>query len=167
MDNPNSNIEPVRASVTTLSIQIITLLIFTDLAYVFINYFLMKTYFQQTILPFDSHKYIILILAGIHVAKSIFQVFTIVKVVIKWLGNSYFVTDTCVVKRDGIFNVVEKTYDLKDIRSVTVHQNIIGKLFHFGDIVIETSASGGYKDEIVLNGFDEPQEIEHKVRQFI
>ncbi|EKE06310.1 MAG: hypothetical protein ACD_19C00017G0010 [uncultured bacterium] len=85
----------------------------------------------------------------------------------KWLGNSYFITDTCVVKRDGIFNVVEKTYDLKDIRSVIVHQNIIGKLFHFGDIVIETSASGGYKDEIVLNGFDEPQEIEHKVRQFI
>ncbi|EKE06311.1 MAG: hypothetical protein ACD_19C00017G0011 [uncultured bacterium] len=59
MDNPNDNIEPVRASVTTLVIQIITLLIFTDLAYVFINYFLMRIYFLQTTLPFDSHRYII------------------------------------------------------------------------------------------------------------
>lgn len=158
------NKEPIRASVATLAIQLISLLIFTDVVYSVINFFLMKVYFLQGILPFDSHRYIVLILALLHIGKSIFQVVFVLKFVLKWIGSSYFIADAHLVKRSGIMSVVEKTYDLDNIRSVTVNQGVLGKLFHFGDVVIETSASGGYMDQIVLAGLANPEQFEHKIR---
>ncbi len=82
-----------------------------------------------------------------------------------WLGSSYFVADTHLVKRNGVFNIIEKIYDLDNIRSVSVHQGVIGKLFHFGDVIIEISASGGYMDQIILVGLDSPEKFEHKIRR--
>lgn len=160
------DIEPSRASIAVLVTQLIILFIVTDLIYVIANYFLMKIYFFQVPQLFDLHKYIVFILAGLHIGKSFFQIFSIIQIVMRWLGSSYIVSDKHLVKRDGIFNIVEKTYDLDNIRSVTVHQGMLGKLFHFGDVVIETSASGGYMDQITLVGLDDPQKFEHKIRHY-
>lgn len=165
MNESDKNIEPVRGSVITLIIRIIILLVFTDLLYLFVNYFLMKIYFLQIALAFDIHKYVIFILATLHILKSIFQVYFMIKIIMNWLGNSYFITDKQFIKRDGIFNVVEKTYDIGNIRSIIVSQGVIGKLFHFGDVVIETSASGGYKEKIRLTGINEPQKVEYEIHQ--
>lgn len=159
------NKEPIRASVATLAIQLISLLIFTDLVYSVINFFLMKIYFLQGVLPFDTHRYIVLILALLHIGKSIFQVVFVLKFVMKWIGNSYFIAEAHLVKRSGIMSVIEKTYDLDNVRSVTVNQGVLGKLFHFGDVVIETSASGGYMDQIILAGVSHPEQFEHKIRR--
>lgn len=158
------NKEPIRASVATLAIQLVSLLIFTDLVYSVINFFLMKIYFLQGVLPFDTHRYIVFILAMLHIGKSIFQVIFVLKFVMKWIGNSYFIAEAHLVKRSGIMSVIEKTYDLDNVRSVTVNQGILGKLFHFGDVVIETSASGGYMDQIILTGVANPEQFEHKIR---
>lgn len=158
------NKEPIRASVATLAIQLVSLLIFTDLVYSIINFFLMKIYFLQGVLPFDTHRYIVFILAMLHIGKSIFQVVFVLKFVMKWIGNSYFIAEAHLVKRSGIMSVIEKTYDLDNVRSVTVNQGVLGKLFHFGDVVIETSASGGYMDQITLAGVANPEQFEHKIR---
>lgn len=158
------NKEPIRASVAILAIQLVSLLIFTDVVYSVINFFLMKVYFLQGILPFDTHRYIVLILAILHIGKSIFQVIFVLKFVMKWIGDSYFIAEAHLVKRSGIMSVIEKTYDLDNVRSVTVNQGVLGKLFHFGDVVIETSASGGYMDQIILNGLANPEQFEHKIR---
>ncbi len=158
------NKEPIRASVAILAIQLVSLLIFTDLVYSIINFFLMKVYFLQGVLPFDTHRYIVFILAILHIGKSIFQVIFVLKFVMKWMGDSYFISEAHLVKRSGIMSVIEKTYDLDNVRSVTVNQGVLGKLFHFGDVVIETSASGGYMDQIILNGLANPEQFEHKIR---
>lgn len=158
------NKEPIRASVATLAIQLISLLVFTDLVYSVINFFLMKVYFLQGVLPFDSHRYIVFILALLHIGKSFFQVIFVLKFVMKWIGDSYFIAEAHLVKRSGIMSVIEKTYDLDNVRSITVNQGILGKLFRYGDVVIETSASGGYMDQIILAGLADPEQFEHKIR---
>ncbi len=157
------NKEPIRASVATLAIQLVSLLIFTDLVYSIINFFLMKVYFLQGVLPFDTHRYIVFILAALHIGKSIFQVIFVLKFVMKWISESYFIAEAHLVKRSGIMNMIEKTYDLDNVRSITVNQSVLGKLFHFGDVLIETSASGGYMDQIILAGVSNPEQFEHKI----
>ena len=162
--NTMSNREPIRASVATLAIQLVSLLVFTDLIYSIINFFLMKVYFLQGVLPFDTHRYIVFILAVLHIGKSIFQVLFVLKFVMKWIGSSYFIDDTHLVKRDGIISVIEKTFDLDNIRSITINQGILGKIFNFGDIVIEISAPGDYLDQILLSNLADPQKFEQKIR---
>ena len=121
-------------------------------------------YFLQGILPFDTHRYIVLILALLHIGKSIFQVIFVLKFVMKWIGSSYFIIDSRLVKRDGIMSIVEKTFDLDNIRSITINQGILGKLLHYGDIVIEISAPGDYLDHILLPNLTDPQGFEEKIR---
>ena len=162
--NKETNTEPIRASVATLAIALISLLIFTDVIYSIINFFLMKVYFLQGVLPFDTHRYIIFILAMLHIGKSIFQVIFVLKFVMKWIGSSYFIVDSRLVKRDGIMSIVEKTFDLDNIRSITINQGILGKLLHYGDIVIEISAPGVYLDQILLSNLTDPQKFEQKIR---
>lgn len=163
-DDTTINHEPIRASVATLAISLVSLLIFTDAVYSIINFFLMKVYFLQGVLPFDTHRYIVLILALLHLGKSIFQVIFVLKFVMKWIGNSYFISEAHLVKRSGIMSIIEKTYDLDNVRTVTINQGLLGKLFHFGDVLIETSASGGYMDQITLVGLADPEQFEHKIR---
>lgn len=156
--------EPTRGSVVILVIQLITVLAFTDFIYVIINYFLMRMYFLQTSSPFDLHKYVILILALLHIGKSFFQILLSIKIVMGWLGRSYFIIGKHLVKREGIFTVAEKICDLDNVRSITVNQSTLGRLLHYGDVVVDTSASGGYIDQITLMGVADPRKFEYKIR---
>ena len=161
--NGIDGVEPIRASVAILAIQLVTLLVATDLLYVLVNYFLMKAYFLETSLSFNLHTFIVPILAVLHIAKSFFQISFIISIVMGWIGKSYFIVDKHLIKRDGIFTIAEKIYDLDNVRSVTVHQSLVGKMFHFGDVIVETSASGGYMDQITFTGVSDPQKFEHKI----
>lgn len=124
----------------------------------------MKVYFLQLTLPFDLHHKIFLLLAFLHVGKSVLQIFFITTVILRWNGKSYQISRKQLIKREGTFTIKEKIFDLNNIRSVTVHQSFLGKFFHFGDVVIETSASGGYHDKISITGIANPENVEAKLR---
>lgn len=167
MNNLSSQVppsEPIRGSVIVMVWQLIIFLIFTDLVYTLINAFLMRVYFLQLPLPFDLHHKIFLLLAILHIFKSILQIFVIVTIVMHWIGKSYYIVEKHLIKRQGVFSIKEKTYDLGNIRSVAVNQSFLGKFFHFGDVVIETSASGGYMDKILVSEIANPENFEAKLR---
>ncbi len=152
--------DPIRSSTVILIWQIIVLLIVTDVIYALINYFFLRVHFLNLNLPFDLDHYVIGILMIIHVFKTILQIYLLVQIVLKWAGQTYFIHNEHLVKREGIMTITEKSYDLKNIRAVTIHQSIIGKFFHFGDVVVETSASGGYMERFVIIGISNPQKYE-------
>ena len=157
--------EPIRGSVIIMVLQLIILLVFTDLIYILINVFLMRVYYLKLTLPFDLHHKILLLLAFLHIVKSIVQIYSILVIVFRWIGRSYYIVDKKLIKRQGLFSVKEKIFDLNNIRSVTVNQSFLGKLLQFGDVVIETSASGGYMDKIILAAISNPQRFESRLRQ--
>src|SRR3989338_6749246 len=157
-------VEPLRGSVVVLIWQLVIFLLLTDAIYVIINTFLMRAYFLKLTLPFELHHMIILLLAFLHIIKSIFQIFFIVVTVLNWIGKSFYIVEKHLIKHQGIMSKKEKIYDLNNIRSVTVKQTLLGKLFHFGDVIIETSASGGYKDKIFVSGIADPDNFEAKLR---
>ncbi len=163
-DANQMHVEPTRGSIAVLVVQLLVLFIGTDILYVILNFFLMKVYFLELPLVLDLHRNIILLLAVLHIGKSIIQIGFLLMITLRWVGKSYFITDKHLIKHDGVFTVAEKMYDLDNIRSVTVHQSTLGKLLHYGDVVIETSASGGYMDQIMLVGISNPEGFEYKIR---
>lgn len=158
--------EPIRGSVIIMVWQLVIFLIFTDIIYTLINSFLMRVYFLQLSLPFDLHHKIFLLLLFLHITKSVFQIFFVITIVFYWIGRSYNIVEKHLIKRQGIFSVKVKIYDLGNIRSVTVNQSVLGKFFHFGDVVIETSAAGGYMDKILVSGIANPENFEAKLRHY-
>lgn len=154
--------EPMRESVIILIAKVFSLMFLFNTMF-----FAVEIFTLRLDLPSDYHNYVTLLLFFGHVIKSILEVYFVVKILLNWIGNAcYFdISEKRLIKREGIFNFHEEIYDLKNIRSISLEQNIFGKLFHYGNIVITASASGGYNDKIYLNGISNPEKSEEFLKK--
>lgn len=159
-DTQASITEPIRESVVLIIIKIATVLIATDLVYALFNFILLRAFFLNNELPFNIHDLTVYILTFLHLAKTTLQVWGISAIVFRWVGNSYFITQKHLVRHEGILNCIEKIYDLDIVRSISIQQSWLGKIFKYGSVNIEISASGGYTDQVTLNGVTNPQQYE-------
>ncbi len=160
-----ANNEPIRESLTLLISKIAVILISTDLIYAIVNYFLLQAFFLNHQLPLNLHESAPILLTVLHLAKTAFQVWAIATAVFRWVGNSYQITDKHLVHREGIMNSSEKIYDLNIIRSISNEQTWLGKIFHYGTVHVEISASGGYSDQVALIGVNNPEQYEKMLRR--
>ena len=87
--------------------------------------------------------------------KLIFLFGLLVKLSSDWTKQSYFLTEKQFIKRKGITSVQEDTYELEDIRHVTMRQDALGRLFDYGhlDIVIAVS---GMQEHLKLSEVKDP-----------
>ena len=157
--------EPIRESIVLFVIKIASIIIFIDLVYTVFNFILLRTFFLNFDLPFNLHNQTAYILTLLHLAKTVLQVWGISAIVFRWAGNSYFITEKHLVRHEGIINCTEKIYDLNIVRSVSMQQSWFGKVFKYGSVNIEISASGGYTDKITLTGVANPQQYEKLLRR--
>ena len=157
--------DPIRTSIAIIVLHLIVLLLATDLIYTGINAILLRVFFLNLTLPLDIHKFILLLLFILHITKTIFHITLTLVIVIRWINRTYQIEEKQLIKKEGLFSISEKIFDLNNIRSVTVRQSFLGKLFHFGDVTIETSASGGYMDKIVVSGIANPEIFETNLRR--
>lgn len=157
--------EPIRESFILFIFKITAILVITDLAYAVLNVFLLRTFFLNYELPLNLHNQTAYILTLLHLIKTVFQVWTISAIVCRWVGNVFYIKENQLVHHEGILNCREKIYDLDIVRSVSVHQSWFGKVFKFGNVLIEVSASGGYTDQVILNGVNNPQKYESIFRK--
>lgn len=157
--------EPIRESLVLFVFKISAILLVTNLVYMSLNFFLLQAFFLNHALPFNLHNETAYILTFLHLATTAAQVWGISTVVTRWLGRTYYVTSKHLVLREGIMNCVEKLYDLGIIRSISVQQSWLGKIFRFGTVSINFSASGGYTDQATLFGISDPQQYEQVLRR--
>lgn len=156
--------EAIRENLVLFIIKIASLLIVTDLIYAVLNFILLRAFFLNHKLPFNIHDVAAYILFFLHLAKTALQIWGISAIVFHWVGNSYHITKEHLVHRKGIINCIEKIYDLDIIRSVSIQQSWLGKIFKYGTVNIEISASGGYTDQVILFGVSNPQQYEKMLR---
>ncbi len=156
--------EPIRESLVLFIIKIASVLITTDLVYAVLNFVLLRAFFLNHELPLNIHDMTAYILTFLHLAKTAFQVWGISAIVLRWVGNSYNITPKHLVHHEGIINCIEKIYDLNIVRSVSIQQSWLGKIFRYGSVNIEISASGGYTDQVTLFGVSNPQLYEKMLR---
>ncbi|MFA6448518.1 MAG: PH domain-containing protein [bacterium] len=77
-----------------------------------------------------------------------------------WVNSkvaTYIVTNRSVIVKKGIASTDTTNIDIKDIRSLNVRQNFIGKIVNIGDIQIGTSAAAGI--ELQINGVSKPNQF--------
>ena len=164
-DQPEKLREPIRESLILFIIKIASVLIITDTIYAALNFILLQAFFLNHVLPLNLHEFAPYILTILHLAKTVLQVWGISSIVFQWVGNSYQITKRHLVHTMGVMNCTEKIYDLNIIRSISIQQSWIGKIFKYGTVNIEISASGGYTDQVTLFGVSNPQQYENMLRR--
>lgn len=160
MDKNIHTFEPIRVSVAVLIMRLFIVMFLVDTVYSLINIFVFDLQLLQ-----QFHYQLATILFVAHFFKNALSLYLVITIVLNWISKVYYLTDKYLVRREGIIHIKEKIYDLKIIRSISVNQGIIGKLFHYGDIAITTSASGGYNDKIYLTSISQPEKYREIFKQ--
>ena len=63
--------------------------------------------------------------------------------VLVWRAREYVVTDHRVVKQDGVFSITSFDASLDKINNVFHEQNLVGRLFKYGTVGLETASEQG------------------------
>ena len=152
---------PIRGSFVILVAKLLVTFLLFELIYAAIYYFLTLGF----ALPFNLHHHIAILILVLEILKVIMQTFFTLYVSLSWTSNVYHINGKHLVKRTGIFNSEEDIYEFDTVRSVAVNQSWLGRLFHYGDITLKTSASGGYQVIVTMDGVSNPQKYEQTIKQ--
>ena len=63
-------------------------------------------------------------------------------IILKRLSTRYAITNRALIKRVGIITNNIKTVPFKHVTSIEVRESILGKIFRYAQLLIETSGSG-------------------------
>lgn len=63
--------------------------------------------------------------------------------ILVWRSREYVVTDHRVVKQDGVFSITSFDASLDKINNVFHEQNLLGRLFKYGTVGLETASEQG------------------------
>ncbi len=145
-------------------IKLIAVILVTDAAYSLLSAFLLGLIARGMELPFDLHHHTAILLMVLALVKTVFQIWIIIRIAVKWTTSAFSITETHLIKHEGFFTNQQTIYDRNLIRSVMIHQSLLGRLLRYGTIIIDFSASGGYIDSVALTGIPKPQQIEQFLR---
>ena len=99
--------------------------------------------------------------------KFIMQTYYAVYVVLSWVKNNFYITEDKIVHCKGILTIDEEIYNTSSIRTVKSHQSLLGRIFNYGNVVVEVSASGGYHKDILLGGIVNPKKYERILNEYL
>lgn len=77
--------------------------------------------------------------------------------------RDYVITDKTISSFTGIFSRTEDEINIKDIREIKIHQNLIQRTFGLGDILFASAATGSM--EIKFEGIKNPKEIKKQINE--
>ena len=155
-------LEPVRGSTFILITKIAAVLFLFEALYGVIYYILSL----GIPLPFDLHHHVAEVLLVFGILKLFVEVLFIVNVTLSWANTSYFLTEKHLIQRKGILHVEEDIFHFNNIRSISINQSIFGKIFKYGDIMLKTSASGGYQGDVSMTGIANPEKYEKMISNY-
>lgn len=71
------------------------------------------------------------------------------------LSTKIYVTDKRVILKSGIFNSVQSELPIDKISGVTIVEPLLGKLFHYGTVIVESSAAvSGVRAKYINQPYD-------------
>jgi uncharacterized membrane protein YdbT with pleckstrin-like domain len=90
----------------------------------------------------------------------IIQMLLTLWVALQWSGLEYELTQGKLIQRHGIFSISEESFSLAHIESITINQNLLGRIFNFGSISLFSPLN---KDDIFLTMIQNP----YKYKSFL
>ena len=128
-------------------------------------YFYLFSFFTELGLSIQYQRSYIILFSSL--LKFILQIYYVVYVVLSWVKNNFYITEDKLVHCKGILTVDEEIYDISSIRSVKSHQSLVGRIFNYGNVVVEVSASGGFHKDILLRGIVNPKKYERILNEYL
>ena len=152
----------IHDSAILLGAKVVFALLAVELLYYIFIYFIFFTEMGQLI-PYQRN-YVILFST---LFKFIMQTYYAVYVVLSWVKNNFYITEDKIVHCKGILTIDEEIYNTSSIRTVKSHQSLLGRIFNYGNVVVEVSASGGYHKDILLGGIVNPKKYERILNEYL
>ncbi len=116
--------------------------------------------------PIDYGRPFILVLWGVHTLKFIALAYFVGHIIARDLSRRVSILGQNLVYTTGIIRVDDKIYGLGQLRSISVDQGLLGKMFHYGDIHLTFGASG-YTESLCLDGVHEPKRYEDLLEAYL
>lgn len=154
--------EPIRGSIFILIAKLAATLLLFETLYGAVYYILSL----GIPLPFDLHHHVSEVLLVMGILKLFVEVLFIVNITLSWANNTYYLTQKHIIQRRGILHIEEDVFHFDNIRSISINQSILGKIFNYGDIILKTSASGGYQGDVVMVGISDPKRYEEIITKY-
>ncbi len=139
---------------------------------VFFNFLIEAIYLTIRIFALDLNTHFIphrditytflLFLASLYVIQG----FMIMVFIQFWTHRYYYIEADKLTERKGIFTRTERVYELKNTKSVILHQDFLGHLFHYGTVTI-TITSPNIKEDLILVNVSQASEIAEYIKQFL
>ncbi len=154
---------PIRESAVLLVIKLSLLFLLPDMLYVSVFY----VFTVGFALPVDLHHHISLLLIVVFFLKLLIQLFLSLYVALYWKNTTYRIDGAgkYLVKKTGIIDTKEEVYEFKTVRLIRVNQSWLGRIFNYGDVSLEISASGGYQVILTITGIQNPKQYEQMIKQ--
>ena len=90
--------------------------------------------------------------------------FIIFVLCLDWINNRLVITDRRVTRRRGIIGKTIMTIELSRIQDVRIQFGILGRIFGFGTLEIESAGTSG---KIVFRGIPSPKMVREKIESEI
>lgn len=162
MDNPTfSTPQIIRESTVLLVGKLIMALFTIDFLYIFFRIIVFEIKIPQSFYT-DISIFFLFFVSVVYT----FQIVLILTIVLRWIAINYQIEKAHLIERKGIFAKKEQIYDLKNIRSIIVHQSLVGRIFGFGTIYLKIT-SPNITEEIYLLNIPKPFEIEKQLKSLL
>lgn len=147
----------LRRSVAALALRIFLLLFLIDTVYA-----LLFILFVILAPPVEYYFGFFVLLWVSHTIKSMIVTALLLGILLQWLSRTYVVDDKHLTVHSGVYALSEKVYELNQLKHVKIHQDWLGRLFHFGTLTLEISSSGFY-ETLELDDIADPREFKREL----
>jgi uncharacterized membrane protein YdbT with pleckstrin-like domain len=124
--------------------------LYLDLSFVFLGFAFIGVLLGATQLFQITYLILILIVFALIVGFAVY---------INWYFTTYIITTMRVEYRSGIISKMEEEISLDDIQSIDTKQDIVGRIFHYGDIYIEAAGA----NLIILKNVHQAHRLAHEI----
>ena len=94
--------------------------------------------------------------------SSLASAFLIIVLYLDWRFNRFYLTNLRLIKERGIIGKSFMTINLKNIENITCSFGIWGRIFGFGDLIIESAGTHG---KMVLERVPRPMKIKWRIEK--
>ena len=98
---------------------------------------------------------------------SVVQVALVLLITLQWKNHVYYLTENYIQENSGIFTLTERMYDLKNVRDISIRQGMMGRMFNYGDIIVESTAPDSFHEVIILVGTPNPHQHVTFLKKFV
>jgi uncharacterized membrane protein YdbT with pleckstrin-like domain len=116
--------------------------------------------------PVWAGYWILFLLALLLIWTIIIPILIVVFIVMHKESSKFIITNKRVAARIGILSETFKSVSYKHITSMKVKQGIVGKMFNFGHVAIDTAGSGT-RVEMQLGSIEDPVKIKNMIESHI